>query len=309
MRRRLLARETKSLILYKATSLLEGTTCEQRAEVKRARLVRTGQEEVCFQCEDMSIRKQGEGLIPREIISCHSEDEIRRISISWEINANPCDSSLCSERQVLCHTALDAVSHKYSAFTSSPCDCGSESAMTIPILPLEVGATHVENLQAGIEMPSLFPLLEERQVSRVRKFFAKRIKFFEAKTVDTFNASLSRQRGRVRCQSAGFFAMISRHCEPRSGVAIQYLFQPNKILKQVQDDTIRNFRNELFNHSTLQLFNSCESSPHPSPLLKERERAWIFYTSLKDDCKKERENTITNLTPLSQCKTWRTLPC
>ena len=29
----------------------------------------------------------------------------------------------------------------------------------------------------------------------------------------------------------------------------------NKILKQVQDDTIRNFRNELFNHSTLQLKN------------------------------------------------------
>jgi len=83
----------------------------------------------------------------------------------------------------------------------------------------------------------------------------------------------------------------------------------NKILKQVQDDTIRNFRNELFNHSTLQLFNSCESSPHPNLLLKERERAWIFYTSLKDDCKKEREKSVTNLTPLSQCKTWRTLPC
>ena len=88
----------------------------------------------------------------------------------------------------------------------------------------------------------------------------------------------------------------------------------NKILKQVQDDTIRNFRKELF--------NSCESSPHPNLtpswfLLKERERAWIFYTSLKDDCKKERENPVTNLTPqylnvltpLSQCKTWRTLPC
>jgi len=37
--------------------------------------------------------------------------------------------------------------------------------MTISILPLEGGATHVENLQAGIEMPSLFPLLEEREKS------------------------------------------------------------------------------------------------------------------------------------------------
>ena len=142
-------RGLKALALYKTTSPLEGTTCEQRAEVKRARLMRTGQEEVCFQCEDMSIRKQGEGLIPRKIISCHSEDEIRRISISWKTNANPCDSSLRSERQVLCHTALDAVSHKYSAFTSSPCDRGSEFAMTIPILPLAGGAMHVENLQAG----------------------------------------------------------------------------------------------------------------------------------------------------------------
>ena len=79
--------------------------------------------------------------------NCHSEDEVRRISISWTTNANPCDSSLRSERHVLCH------------------------------------------------------------------------------------------------------------CEPRSGVAIQYLFQPNKILKQVQDDAIRNFRNELFNLSTIQLKN------------------------------------------------------
>jgi len=109
----------KALALYKITSPLEGTTCEQRAEVKRARLMRTGQAEVCFQCEDMSIRKQGEGLIPRKIISCHSKDEIRRISISWKTNSNPCDSSLRSERQVLCHTALDAVSHKQ---TNSLCD-------------------------------------------------------------------------------------------------------------------------------------------------------------------------------------------
>jgi len=173
--------------------------------VKRARLVRTGQEEVCFQCEDMSIRKQGEGLIPREIISCHSEDEIRRISISWETNANPCDSSLCSERQVLCHTALDAVSHKYSAFTSSPCDCGSESAMTIPILPLEVGATHVENFQAG------------------RGSFLRR---------DFVMLNLFQHLTSLACS----------------------LFI-NKILKQVQDDAIRNFRNELFNPSTLQPFN------------------------------------------------------
>ena len=155
-----------------------------------------------------------------KIISCHSEDEIRRISIFWETNANPCDSSFRSERQVLCHTALDAVSHKYSAFTSSPCDRGSESAMTIPILPLEVGATHVENLQAGIEMPSLFPLLEER--------------------------------GRVRCQSAGFFAMISRHCEPRSGVAIQH---PKHLDCFVVLRTPRNDCNELFNPSTFQPFN------------------------------------------------------
>ena len=96
--------------------------------------------------------------------------------------------------------------------------------------------------------------------------------------------------------------------------SLAYSLFINKILKQVQDDTIRNFRKELFNHSTLQLFNSCESSPHPNlaPLWflpKERERAWIFYTSLKDDCKKERENPVTNLTPLFQCKTWRTLPC
>ena len=45
------------------------------------------------------------------------------------------------------------------------------------------------------------------------------------------------------------------HCEPRSGAAIQYLFQTNKILKQVQDDAIRIFRNELFNPSTFQPFN------------------------------------------------------
>jgi len=252
LRRRLLARETKSLILYKATSLLEGTTCEQRAEVKRARLMRTGQAEVCFQCEDMSIRKQGEGLIPRKIISCHSKDEIRRISISWKTNANPCDSSLRSERQVLCHTALDAVSQELSF-----------SSITFPSSSTE----------------------------------GRRSSLLKSNRLDSQPFRL-KMTERTHC-----------HCEPRSGVAIQYLFQPNKILKQVQDDTIRIFRNELFNYSTLQHFNSCESSPHPSPLLKERERAWIFYTSLKDDCKKERENTITNLTPLSQCKTWRTLPC
>jgi hypothetical protein len=32
-------------------------------------------------------------------------------------------------------------------------------------------------------------------------------------------------------------------------------------------------------------------TPHPSPLPKER------------------ENPVTNSTPLSQCKTWRTTPC
>ena len=160
-----------------------------------------------------------------EVISCHSEDEIRRISISWTTSAKPCDSSLRSERQVLCHTALDAVSHKYSAFTSSPCDRGSESAMTISILPLEIGATHVENLQAG------------RGSSLRRDFVMLNL----------------------------FQHLTSLACS---------LFI-NKILKQVQDDTIRNFCNELFNHSTLQLFNSRESSPHPSPLLEERQASRV----------------------------------
>ena len=46
--------------------------------------------------------------------NCHSEDEVRRISISWLAGAKPCDSSLRSERQTLCHTALDAVSQEFS---------------------------------------------------------------------------------------------------------------------------------------------------------------------------------------------------
>ena len=127
--------------------------------MKRARLMRTGQAEVCFQCEDVSIRKQGERLIPRKIISCHSEDEIRRISISWATGANPCAPSFRSGRQALCH------------------------------------------------------------------------------------------------------------CEPRSGVAIQY-----------------------YNHLDCFIFLGL-LTPHPSPLPKKR------------------ENPVTNLMPLSQCKTWRTLPC
>ena len=79
----------------------------------------------------------------------------------------------------------------------------------------------------------------------------------------------------------------------------------NKILKQVQDDTIRNFRNELFNLSTLQLKNlacfvcPCLLTPHPSPLLKERENPVTNLTP----------QHLNVLTPLSQCKTWRTLPC
>ena len=133
-----------------------------------------------------------------KINTCHSEDEIRRISISWETNANPCDSSLRSERQVLCHTALDAVSQELSF-----------SSITFPSSSTE----------------------------------GRRSSLLKSNRLDSQPFRL-RMTERTHC-----------HCEPRSSVAIQYLFQPNKILKQVQDDATRNFRNELFNPSTIQPFN------------------------------------------------------
>ena len=133
-----------------------------------------------------------------KINTCHSEDEIRRISISWETNANPCDSSFRSERQVLCHTALDAVSQELSF-----------SSITFPSSSTE----------------------------------GRRSSLLKSNRLDSQPFRL-RMTERTHC-----------HCEPRSGAAIQYLFQPNKILKQVQDDAIRNFRNELFNYSTIQPFN------------------------------------------------------
>ena len=133
-----------------------------------------------------------------KIISCHSKDEIRRISISWKTNANPCDSSLRSERQVLCHTALDVVSQELSF-----------SSITFPSSSTE----------------------------------GRRSSLLKSNRLDSQPFRL-RMTERTHC-----------HCEPRSGVAIQYLFQPNKILKQVQDDAIRNFRNELCNRLTFELFN------------------------------------------------------
>ena len=203
----------KSPVLNKSTSPLEG--------------------EVCFQCEDMSIRKQGEGLI-----------QYKTETGKWKI--------------FTCHTALDAVSQEL--LSSSTEGRRSSLSEAVKLQMRGVGSS----LRRDFVMLNLFQHLTSLACS---------------------------------------------------------LFT-NKILKQVQDDTIRNFRNEPFNHSPLQPFNSCESSPHPNLapswfLLKERERAWIFYTSLKDDCKKERENPVTNLTPqhlnvltpLFQCKTWRTLPC
>ena len=194
--------------------------------------------EVCFQCEDVSIRKQGEGLIQWKIKNgklkeenCHSEDEVRRISISWLAGAKPCDSSLRSERQALCHTALDAVSQELSF-----------SSITFPSSSTE----------------------------------GRRSSLLKSNRVDSQPFRL-RMTERTHC-----------HCESRSGVAIQYpKYQDCFVVLR----TPRNDGNEPFNHSTLQPFNYCESSPHPSPLPKER------------------ENPVTNLTPLSQCKTWRTLPC
>ena len=178
----------------------------------------------------------------RKIYS-HSEDEVRRISISWLAGAKPCDSSLRSERQTLCHTALDAVSHKYSAFTSSLYDCGSESAMTkTTSSPFSIRLSSWVNY---------------------------------AKIVSSPNGE-----GRVGCQPAWNtnqldsqpfrLRMTERthcHCEPRSGVAIQ--------CPKYLDSFV-----------CLSLL-----TPHPSPLPKEREKP------------------VTNLTPLSQSKTWRTPPC
>jgi hypothetical protein len=58
-----------------------------------------------------------------KVNNCHSEDEVRRISISWLAGAKPCDSSLRSERQTLCHTALDAVSQELSLSLITYQDC------------------------------------------------------------------------------------------------------------------------------------------------------------------------------------------
>ena len=74
-----------------------------------------------------------------KVISCHSEDEIRRISISWATGANPCDPSLRSGRQTLCHTALDAVSQELSfsliTFPSSSTE-GRRSSLFITAKPI-----------------------------------------------------------------------------------------------------------------------------------------------------------------------------
>ena len=195
-----------------------------------------------------------------KIISCHSEDEIRRISISWETNANPCDSSLRSERQVLCHTALDAVSQELSF-----------SSITFPSSSTE----------------------------------GRRSSLLKSNRLDSQPFRL-RMTERTHC-----------HCEPRSGVAIQY---PKHLDCFV---VLRTPRNDGKNHSTLQLFNSRESSPHPSLCLDRFALNVSTVFCIKElhsfrkklphfahlSLLKERENPVTNLTPLSQCKTWRTLPC
>ena len=195
-----------------------------------------------------------------EVISCHSEDEVRRISISWETNANPCDSSLRSERQVLCHTALDAVSQELSF-----------SSITFPSSSTE----------------------------------GRRSSLLKSNRLDSQPFRL-RMTERTHC-----------HCEPRSGVAIQY---PKHLDCFV---VLRTPRNDGKNHSTLQLFNSRESSPHPSLCLDRFALNVSTVFCIKElhsfrkklphfahlSLLKERENPVTNLTPLSQCKTWRTLPC
>ena len=50
-----------------------------------------------------SIKARDDIFVLLKVGNCHSEDEVRRISISWTTNAKPCDSSLRLERQALCH--------------------------------------------------------------------------------------------------------------------------------------------------------------------------------------------------------------
>ena len=193
--------------------------------------------------------------------NCHSEDEVRRISISWLAGAKPCDSSLRSERQTLCHTALDAVSHKYSAFTSSLYDCGSESAMTkTTSSPFSIRLSSWVNYTKTTSSPFSIRLLSWVSYAKI--------------------VSSPNGEGREGCQPAWNtnrldsqpfrLRMTERthcHCEPRSGVAIQ--------CPKYLDSFV-----------CLSLL-----TPHPNPLPKKREKP------------------VTNLTPLSQSKTWRTPPC
>ena len=211
--------------------------------------------------------------------NCHSEDEVRRISISWLAGAKPCDSSLRSERQTLCHTALDAVSHKYSAFTSSLYDCGSESAMTkTTSSPFSIRLSSWVSYAKTTSSPFSIRLSSWVSYAKTTSSpFSNRLLSWVsyAKIVSSPNGE-----GREGCQPAWNtnqldsqpfrLRMTERthcHCEPRSGVAIQC---PKYL--------------DCFVCLSL-------LTPHPSPLPKER------------------ENPVINLMPLSQCKTWRTAPC
>ena len=103
-----------------------------------------------------------------KVENCHSEDEVRRISISWLAGAKPCDSSLRSERQTLCHTALDAVSQELSLSSTTFPSSSTEGRRSSSRVHFNAPTCYLSNpspllftivFQASLKTPNPSPLL------------------------------------------------------------------------------------------------------------------------------------------------------
>ena len=70
---------------------------------------------------------------------------------------------------------------------------GAYGEICVGSSPISDNFVFIQKSYEGRRTPKRSFLRVQRPVSRVRRSFAKRIKFFEAKPEDTFNANRSRQ--------------------------------------------------------------------------------------------------------------------